>query len=180
MYLIHALYILNLHKFVLVQSLNHVRLFATPWTATCQASLSFTVSQSLLKFMSTESMMLSNYLILCHPLLVLPPMFPSISVFINELYLAIRWPKHWSFGFRISPSNEHSGLISFRIDWYGLLLIQGILKSLIQHPITSSVLSLLYGIIITSIHDYWKNHSLDYIYFCWQRYIFLILNLGSS
>ena len=106
-------------------------LFATPWTAAHQASLSFTISWSLLKLMSVESVMPSNQLILCHPLL-LPSMFPSIRVFCNELTLRIRWPKHWSFSFNISP-NEYSGLISFRIDWYDILTVQETLKSLLQH-----------------------------------------------
>ena len=105
---------------------------ATPWTAACQASLSFTMSQSLLKLKSVESMMPSNHLILCCPLL-LPSVFPIISVFSNELALLIRWPKYWSFSFSISPSNEYSGLISFRIDWFDLLAVQGTVKSLLQH-----------------------------------------------
>ena len=116
-----------------VQSLSHVRLFATPWTAECQASLSITSSQSLLKFMSINLVMPSNYLILCHPLLLPPSIFPSIRVFSNELALCIRWPKYWSFSFNISPSSEYSGLISFRMDWLDLLAVQGTLKSLLQH-----------------------------------------------
>ena len=111
-----------------VQSLNHVCLFATPWTAACQASLSFSISWSLLKLMSIESVMPTNHLILCHPLLLIPLIFPSIRVFSNELVLCIRWPKHWSFSFSISPSSEHSGLISLRIDWLDLLAVQGTLK----------------------------------------------------
>ena len=99
----------------------------------CQASLSFTISQSLLKFMSTESVMPSNHLILCHPLLLMYSIIPSIRVFSNELALCIRWPKYWSFSFSISPCNEHSGLISFRMDWLDLLAVQGTLKSLLQH-----------------------------------------------
>ena len=105
----------------------------TPWTATCQASLSITNSQSLLKLMSVESVMPSNHLILCHPLLVLPSIFPSITVFAKESVLRNRWPKYWSFSFSLSPSNEYSGLISFRIDWFDLLAVQGILQSLLQH-----------------------------------------------
>ena len=108
-------------------------LFATPRTAACQASLSNTNSRSLLKLMSIELVMLSNHLILCHPLLLPPSIFPSIRVFSNESVLCIRWPKYWSFSFNISPSNEHSGLISFRMDWLGLLAVQGTLKSLLQH-----------------------------------------------
>ena len=115
-----------------VQSLSHVWLFATPGTAACQDSLSITNSQSLLKLISIESMIPSNYLILCHPLLP-PSIFPSIRVFSNESALCIRGPKYWSFSFNISPSNEYSGLISFRMDWSDLLAVQGTLKSLLQH-----------------------------------------------
>ena len=116
-----------------VQLLSHVRLFATPWTAACQASLSNTNSQSLLKLMSIESVIPSNHLILCRPLLLLPSIFPTIRVFSNDSVLCIRWPKYWSFSFNISPSNEHSGLISLRMDWLDLLAVQGTLKSLPQH-----------------------------------------------
>ena len=105
----------------------------TPWTAACQASLSITKSQSLLKLMSIESVMPSNHLILCHPLLLPPSIFPSIRVFSNESALRIRWPKYWSVSFNISPSNEHSELISLRMDWFDLLAVQGTLKSLLQH-----------------------------------------------
>ena len=115
-----------------VQSLSHVRLFATPWAAACQASLSITSSQSLLKLLSIESVMPSNHLILCHPLLP-PSIFPSIRTFSNESVLHIRWPKYWSFSFSISPSNEYSGLISIRIDWLDLLAVQDTFKSLLQH-----------------------------------------------
>ena len=118
---------------VAVQSLSHVQLFGTPWTAACQASLSFTISESLLKLISIESVMPSNHLIFCHPLLLLPSIFPSIRVFSNESALLIKWPKYWSFSFSISPTNEYSGLISFRIDWFDLLAVQGTLKSLLQH-----------------------------------------------
>ena len=116
-----------------VQSLSHVWLFATPWTAVCQASLSITNSWSLLKLMSFESVMSSNQLILCHPLLLPPSIFPRIWVFSNESGLHIRWPKYWSFSFNISPSNEYSGLIFFRMDWLDLLEVQETLKSLLQH-----------------------------------------------
>ena len=116
-----------------VQLLSRVQLFVTPWTAGCQASLSITSSQSLLKLMSTESVMSSNHLILCHPLLLLPSMFPSIMVFSNESVLCIIWLKYWSFSFSISPSNEYSGLISFGMDWVDLFAVQGTLKSLLQH-----------------------------------------------
>ena len=115
-----------------VQSLSHVQLFATLWTAACQASLSI-ISQSLLKLMSIKSVMPSNHFILCRPLLLLLPIPPSIRVFSNELALRIRWPKYWSFSFNISPCNEHPGLISFRMDWLDLLAVQGNLKSLLQH-----------------------------------------------
>ena len=118
---------------VVVQSLSCVRLFATPWTTVCQASLSFTISWSLLKLMSIESVMPSNHLILCYPLLLLPSVFPSIKVFSNESALCIRWRKYWRFSFSISPSNYYSGLISFRINWFDLLAVQGTLKSLLQH-----------------------------------------------
>ena len=116
-----------------VQSLSCVQLFATPWTAARQASLSITNSRSSLKLMSIESVMPSSHLILCRPLLLLPPIPPSIRVFSNESALHIRWPKYWSFSFNISPSNEHSGLNSFRMDWLDLLVVQGSLKSLLQH-----------------------------------------------
>ena len=120
-------------QFNSIQSLSRVRLFVTPWTAARQASLSITNSQSLLKLMSIESVMPSNYQILCHPRLLLPSIYPSIRVFSNESVLRIRWPKYWSFSFSISPSNEHSGLISFRMGWLDLLAVQGTLKSLLQH-----------------------------------------------
>ena len=120
-------------EFSSVQSLSHVRLFATPWTAAHQASLSITNSWSLLKLMSIKLMMPSNHLILCHPLLLLPSIFPTIRVFSNESALRIRWPKYWSFSFNINPSNEYSVLISFRIDWFDLLAVQGTLESLLQH-----------------------------------------------
>ena len=118
---------------VVVQLLSHVQLLATPLAAARQAPLSFTISWSLLQFMSTELVMLSNHLILCHHLLLLPSLFPSIRVFSSELVLHIRWLKYWSFHFSISPSSEFSGLISFRIDWVDLLAVQGTLKSLLQH-----------------------------------------------
>ena len=118
---------------VSVQLLSHVWLFVSPWTAAHQACLSITNSQSLPKLMSIESVIPSNRLILCHPLLLLPSIFPSIRVFSNESALPIRWPKYWSFSFNISPSNEHPGLISLRMDWLDLLAVQGTLKSLLQH-----------------------------------------------
>ena len=130
-----------------------------PQTAARQASLSFTISRSLLKLRSIESVLPSNHLILCHPLL-LPSICPSIRVFSNESALCIRWSKYWSYSFNISPSNEHLGLISFRMDWLDFFEVQGTLKSLLQH-INSSALSFLYSPTLTSIHDSWKNHSLD-------------------
>ena len=120
-------------QFSSVQSFGCVRLFVTPWTAACQALLSITNSWSLLKLMSIESVMSSNHLVLCRPLLLLPSNFPSIRVFSNESVLRIRWAKFWSFSFSISPSNEHPGLISFRMDLLDLLAVQGTLKSLLQH-----------------------------------------------
>ena len=123
-----------------VQSLSRVWLFATPWTTALQASLSITNSRSLPKLMSIESVMPSNHLIFCHPLLLLPSIFPSIRVFSNESALHIRWPKSWSFSFKISPTNEHPGLISFRMDWLDLLAVQGTLKSLQHHSSKASIL----------------------------------------
>ena len=123
----------NYLQFSLVQSLSHVQLFETQWTAAHQASLSITNSQSLLKLMPIESVMPSSHLICCHPLLLPPSIFPSIRVFSNESVLRIMWPKYWSFSFSICPSNEHPGLISFRMDWLDLLAVQGTLKSLLQH-----------------------------------------------
>ena len=129
----------------------------TPWTVACQASLSITNSQSLLKLMSIELVMPSNHIILWRPLLLPPSIFPSIRVFSNESVLHIRWPKYWSFSFNISPSNEYSGLISFRMDWLDLFAVQGTLKSLLNtqfKSISSSPLSFLYSPTLTSIHDY--------------------------
>ena len=120
-------------QFSSFQSLSRVRLFVTPWIAACQASLSITISRSSLKLMSIKSVMPSSHLILCHPLLLLPSIFLSVRVFSNESTLHIRWPKDWSFSFNISPSNEHPGLISFRMDWFDLLAVQGTRKSLLQH-----------------------------------------------
>ena len=133
---------------VVAEPLSHAQLFVTPWTAARQTSLSFTISQSMLKLKSIESVMPSHHLILCHPLLLLPSIFPSIRVFSNESAPRIWWPKYWRFSFSISPSNEYSRLISFRINWFDLLAVQGTLKSLLQHQfesISSLVLSLLYG-----------------------------------
>ena len=126
-------WVLLSYQFSSVQSLSRVRLFVTPWTTACQASLSITSSRSLPKPMSIQSMMPSNHLILCRPLLLLPSIFPSVTVFSSESVLCIRWPNYWSFSLNISPSNEHPGLISFRMDWLDFLAVQGTLKSLLQH-----------------------------------------------
>ena len=149
-----------------VQLLSRVRLFATPWTAAREASLSITNSRSSLRLTSIESVMPSSHLILCHPLHLLLSILPCIRVFSNESVLWIRWPKYWSFSLNFSPSNEHSGLISFKMDWLELLAVQGTLKSLLQQTpqfksINYSVFSLLYNPTLTSIHNYWKNHSFD-------------------
>ena len=155
-----------------VPSLSCTRLFATPWTAACQASLSITNSRSPPKAMSIVSVMPSNHLILCHPLLVPPSLPPSIRVFSNESALHIRWPKYWSFSFNISPTNEHPGLISFRMDWLDLLAVHGTLKSLLKHH--SSKASILRcsaffnSPTLTFVHDQWKNNSLDWMDLCWQ------------
>ena len=150
-------------QFSSVQLLSHVRLFATPWIAARQASLSITNSQSPPKSMSIGSVMPSNHLILYCPLLLLPSIFPSIGVFFNKSVLHIRWPKYWSLSFSISPSNEYLGQISLRNDVFDLLAVQGTLKSLLQYHknINSSVLSFLNSPTLTSIHEYWKNHSFD-------------------
>ena len=138
-----------------VQLLSRVRLFATPWIAACQASLSITNSRSLLKLMCTESVMPSNHLILCHPLLLLHSIFPSIRVFSNESALCMRWPYYWSFSFSISPSNEHPGLISFRMDRLDLLAVQGTLKSLLQHHSSkASILRCSAFFIVPLSHSY--------------------------
>ena len=129
-----------------------------------QASLSIAISQSLFKLMPIESVMPSSHLILCCPLLLLPPIPPSIRVFSNESTLRMKWPKYWSFSFSISPSNEHTGLISFKMDWLDLLAVQQTLESSPTpqfKSINSSALSFLHSPTLTSIHDYWKNHSLD-------------------
>ena len=148
-----------------VQSLSRVRLFATPWTAARQSSLSITNSQSLLKLMSIKSVMPSNHLVLCHSIFLLTSIFPSIRVFSNESVLHNRWPKYWSFSFSISPSSEYSGLISFRMEWFDLIAVQGALKSFLHHHSSkasnSSALSFLYNPALTSIHDYLKNQSCE-------------------
>ena len=149
-------------KFSSVESLSRVQLFATPWTTACQASLSITNSWSLLKLLSIELVMPSN-ISFCHPLLLLPSISPSVKVFSSESVLHIRWPKNWS-PFSISPSNEYSGLISFRMDWLDLLAVQETLKSLLQHHSSkASILlcSVFYDPTLRSIYDFWKNHSFD-------------------
>ena len=151
-----------------VQLLSRVQLFETPCTAACQASLSITNSWSPPKPMSIESVMPSNHLNLCHPLFLLPSVFPRIRVFSSESALHNRWPKYRSFSFSVSPSSEYSGLISFRTDWFDLLAVQDSQKSSPMpqfESISSLVLSLLYGPTLTSVHDYWKNHSFDYMAF---------------
>ena len=148
----------------------------TPWTAARQASLSITNSRSPPKPMSVESVMLSNHLVLCRPLLLLPSIFPTIRVFSNESALHIRWPKYWSFSLSISPSNEYPGLISFRTDWLDLLSVQGTLKSLLQHHSSKASILWCSAFFIAqfshpSIHTYWKNHSCDWMDFCQQSIV---------
>ena len=163
-----------------VQLISHVWLFVNPWTIAHQASLSFSISQTLLKLMSIESVMPSNHLILCHPLLLLPLIFLSIRVFSKESALRIRRPKYWSFSFSISPSNVYSGLISFRIDWFDLA-IQGTLKRLLQHHSSKALIlqrNLLYGPTFISVHGYWENHRFDCTDLC-SKVMFLLLYILS-
>ena len=156
----------------------------TPQTAIRQGSLSSTVCWSSLKFMSVESMMLCNHIILCCLLLLLPSIFLSIRVLSSELALHVRWPKYWSFSFSISPSSEYSGLISFRIDWLDLLSVQGMLKNYgaEHHSSKASILALtlLYDSSVTSVHNFWKKHSLDYMDLCWQSDVSALCRLGLS
>ena len=157
---------------VVVQFLNCVKLFAIPWTTACQASLSFTISWSLLILMSFESVILSDHLILGHLLLFLPSIFPRIRVFSNELALHIRWPKYWSFHFSLGPSNEYSGLFSIRIYCFDLLTVKDSQESSAApqfESINSLALSLLKCPALTSMRDYWKNHSFDYTDLCRQN-----------
>ena len=163
-----------------VQSLSRVWLFAVPWTAAHQASLSITNSRSLSKFMSTDSVMPSNHLILCLILylLLLPSIFPSIRVFSNESALHIRWPKYWSFTFNISPSNEYSGLISFRIDSFDLCAVKGTLKSLFQHHTSKHQFNLLYGPTLTSVLTTGINIPFT-IQTCIGKVMFLLFNMLS-
>ena len=145
-----------------VQLLSHVRLFAIPWTAARQASLSITNSRSLLKLMPIELVIPSNHLILCCHLFIPPSIIPSIRVFSDLSVLLIRWPKYWSFSFKVSPSNEYSGLISFRMDWLDFFAVQGTLKNLLQHHSSkASILQCSAFFIVQLSHDYWKNHSLN-------------------
>ena len=147
-----------------VQSLSRVWLFSTPWITARQASLSIINSWSSLRLTSIESVMPSSHLIFGRPLLLLPPIPPSIRVFSNESTLHMRWPKYWNFSFNSSPSNEHPGLISFRMDWLDLLAVQWTLKSLLQHHSLKHQFfsaQLFNSPTLTSLHDYWKNHSLD-------------------
>ena len=162
---------------VIFQSLSHVQLFVTQWIAACQASLSFTISQSLLKLVSIESVISSNHLILYLHFLLLPSVFPSIRVFSNELALCIRWPKYWSFSFSISPSNEYSGLISFRIDWFDLLAVQVILKNILQHHHSSqaSVLQCSALFMAQLSHPYITTHSSG----CMNLWAYLLFNMLS-
>ena len=167
------LYIFAVWGFIVLMWLfSHSVMASSLWRHGLQhAPLSSTMSQSLLKFMSIELMMLCNHRILCRPLLLLPSVFPSLRIFSNESAPCIRWPKYWSFSFCISPSNEFSGLISYKIEWFNLLAILGILQSSPGPQfkgINSLVLSLLYGPAVTSVHDYWKNHSFDCMDLCWQ------------
>ena len=147
-----------------------------PLDCSTPASLSITNSWSLLKLMSIASVLPSNHLVLCRPLLLLPSMFPSFKVFSNESALRVRWPKYWSFSFSISPSNDYSGLISFRIGWFDLLVVQESSPAPQFKSINSPVLCLLYGPNITSIHDYWKNHSLEYKNL-YHKVMFLLFNM---
>ena len=151
---------------------------AIPWIAACQASLSITNSRSSLKFTSIESVMPSSHLILCCPLLLLPPIPPSIRVFSNESTLHMRWPKYWSFSFSIMPSKEHPGLISFRMDWLDLLAVQGTLRSPQFKSINSSVFSFLHSPTLTSIHDHWKTIALTRWTFV-GKVMSLLLNMLS-
>ena len=160
---------------VVIQSPGHVQLFSTPWAAAPQASLSLTNSWSLPKFMSIALVMPSNHLILWYLLLLLPSIFPSIRDFSSEWAIHIRWPKYWSFSFRISLSNEHLGMISFKTDWFDLLTVQGTLRSLLQHHSLRAsilwVLCLLYGPTLTTVHVHWEDHTLGYMDLCRQWYL---------
>ena len=153
--------ILNGFQFSSVQLLSHVRLFATPWIAAPQASLSITNFRSSLRLMSIESVMPSSHLILCRPLLLLPPIPPSIRVFSNESTLHMRWSKYWSFSFSIIPSKEIPGLISFRLDWLDFLAVQGTLRSLLQHQSSKTSILQHSAFFMVKLSHPWKNHSFD-------------------
>ena len=167
----HILLIWSPSQFSSVQLLSRVQLFTAPWIAAHQASLSIINSWSLLRLMPIESVMPSSHLILCRPLLLLPPIPPSIRVFSNESTLHMRWPKYWSLSLSLSPSNEHPGLISFRMDWLDLCSPRDSQESSPTpqfKSINSLALSFLYSPTLTSIHDHWKNHSLEQMDLCWQ------------
>ena len=166
----------NFVQFNSVQSLSQVQLFVTPWTAACQASLSITNSWSLLKLMSIESVMPSNHLILYCPLLLLLSIFPSISIFSNESVLCIRWPKYWSFSFSISPSNEYSWLISFRMDWLDLLAVEGTLKSLLQHHSSKALILRHSAFFIVQISRLYMTTGKT-IALTWQTFVGRVLSL---
>ena len=163
------------------QSLSHIWLFVTPWTAARQAFLSFTISKSLLKFMSVESVMPSNHFIICCPLLILPSIYHSIRVFSNKSVLCIRWPKYWSFSFSISPSSEYSGLISFRMDWWDLLAVQGTCKSLLQHHTSkASILQCSDFFILQFSHPYMTTGKIALIIWTFVgKVMSLLLNMLS-
>ena len=162
----------NYNVVVVFHLLSCIQLFVIPWTAACHAPLSFTISRSLLKFISIESVMLSNHFILWHPLFPLPSIYSVIRLFTNELALPIKWPKFWSFSFSISLSNEYSGLISFRIDWFDLLAVQGTLRSLLQHHILKASILWRSSFFMVQLSYLYmtteKNHSLDYMDLSWQ------------
>ena len=165
-------------QFSSVQSFRHVRLSVTPWAAACQASLSITDYCSLLKLMSIESVMPSNHLVFCHPVLLLPSIFPSIRVFSNESVLRIRWPKYWSFSFSISRSNEYSGLISFRMDWLDLLAVQGTLKSLPQHHRSKTSILLCSAFFIVQLsHLYLEKRTAKPIALTRQTFVGKVMSL---
>ena len=150
---------------------------ATPWITAPQASLSITNSRSSFKLTSIESVMPSSHLILCHYLFLLPTIPPRIRIFSNESTLRMRWPKYWSFSFRMIPSKEHPGLISFRMDWLDLLAVQGTLKSLLQyHSSKESILwhSAFFMDVVQLSHDYWESHSFDYMNLCWQSDVYSV------
>ena len=161
-------------QFSSVQLLSRVQLFVTPWTAACQASLSITNSQSLPRLMSTELVMPSKHLILCCPLLLLPSIFPNIRVFSNESALCIRWPKYWSFSFNISPSNEHPGLISLRMDWLDLFAVQGTLKNLLQHHSTRASVLLRFRASLFS----WITLNISPNFY--EDYIYILLEIKTN